>query len=169
MVLPVSFFERQHNAHYNSVAVYDADGACLGLYRKSHIPDGPGYQEKFYFSPGDTGVKVFDTRWVLDASGTRCVCRGDAGCCKVHGCCARVSPATGHWGPHAALTLVLQMQQPLDPHHLCRTLHLTPRLPRLPAAGLAASRRSSAGTNGSQRQRAAQRCRAQSCCCTPAP
>lgn len=84
VVLPVSFFEEANNAHYNSIVVIDADGSDLGLYRKSHIPDGPGlspwlyvydmvflaprfttnglfapgYQEKFYFNPGDTGFKV---------------------------------------------------------------------------------------------------------------
>lgn len=63
VVLPVSFFERANNAHYNSLAMVDADGSILGLYRKSHIPDGPGYQEKFYFSPGDTGFRVWDTRF----------------------------------------------------------------------------------------------------------
>ena len=61
VVLPVSFFERANNAYYNSLAMVDADGSILGLYRKSHIPDGPGYQEKFYFNPGDTGFKVWDT------------------------------------------------------------------------------------------------------------
>jgi len=60
-VIPVSFFERAGNAHYNSAAVIDADGAILGIYRKSHIPDGPGYEEKFYFSPGDTGFRAWDT------------------------------------------------------------------------------------------------------------
>eukprot|EP00897_Mesotaenium_endlicherianum_P009878 jgi/Mesen1/8919/ME000548S08437 len=63
VVLPVSFFERANNAFFNSVVVIDADGADLGLYRKSHIPDGPGYEEKFYFSPGDTGFKVFKTKF----------------------------------------------------------------------------------------------------------
>ncbi len=63
VVLPVSFFERANNAYYNSLAVIDADGRNLGLYRKSHIPDGPGYQEKFYFNPGDTGFKVWPTRY----------------------------------------------------------------------------------------------------------
>jgi N-carbamoylputrescine amidase len=63
VVLPVSFFERAGPAHFNSVIVFDADGRRRGLYRKSHIPDGPGYQEKFYFSPGDTGFRVFDTRY----------------------------------------------------------------------------------------------------------
>ncbi|XP_021887516.1 N-carbamoylputrescine amidase [Carica papaya] len=63
VVIPVSFFEEANNAHYNSVAIIDADGTDLGLYRKSHIPDGPGYQEKFYFNPGDTGFKVFQTRY----------------------------------------------------------------------------------------------------------
>ena len=61
VVLPVSFFERANNAYYNTVAVIDADGKELGLYRKSHIPDGVGYQEKFYFNPGDTGFKAWST------------------------------------------------------------------------------------------------------------
>lgn len=63
VVLPLSFFERGGNAHFNSLVMLDADGRDLGLYRKSHIPDGPGYQEKFYFAPGDTGFKVFETRY----------------------------------------------------------------------------------------------------------
>jgi len=63
VVLPVSFFERANNAYFNSVAMVDADGSLLGLYRKSHIPQGPGYEEKFYFSPGDTGFRVWDTRF----------------------------------------------------------------------------------------------------------
>lgn len=63
VVLPISFFERAGPAHFNSLAVIDADGSVVGVYRKSHIPDGPGYQEKFYFSPGDTGFKVFPTRF----------------------------------------------------------------------------------------------------------
>jgi N-carbamoylputrescine amidase len=63
VVLPLSFFERANNAHFNSLAMIDADGSVLGLYRKSHIPDGPGYQEKFYFNPGDTGFKVWQTRF----------------------------------------------------------------------------------------------------------
>jgi N-carbamoylputrescine amidase len=61
VVIPVSFFERAGQAHFNSVAMVDADGRILGLYRKSHIPQGPGYEEKFYFSPGDTGFRVWDT------------------------------------------------------------------------------------------------------------
>lgn len=63
VVLPVSFFERAGNSYFNSLVVLDADGRCLGLYRKSHIPDGPGYQEKFYFSPGDTGFRAWSTRY----------------------------------------------------------------------------------------------------------
>ncbi|NLM12485.1 MAG: N-carbamoylputrescine amidase [Epulopiscium sp.] len=63
VVLPISFFERKNNAHYNSVAVIDADGKILGIYRKTHIPDGPGYEEKFYFTPGDTGFKVWHTKF----------------------------------------------------------------------------------------------------------
>ena len=61
VVLPFSFFEAANNAHFNSLVVIDADGAVGPVYRKSHIPDGPGYQEKFYFSPGDTGFRVSDT------------------------------------------------------------------------------------------------------------
>ena len=63
VVLPVSFFERAGNVFYNSIAIIDADGAVLGVYRKSHIPNGPGYQEKNYFAPGDTGFKVWNTRY----------------------------------------------------------------------------------------------------------
>jgi N-carbamoylputrescine amidase len=63
VVVPVSFFERAGQAYYNSVAVVDADGAVLGVYRKSHIPDGPGYEEKFYFRPGETGFRVWPTRY----------------------------------------------------------------------------------------------------------
>ena len=63
VVLPISFYERKNNARYNSAAVIDADGRLLGVYRKSHIPDGPGYEEKFYFSPGDTGFRVWDTKF----------------------------------------------------------------------------------------------------------
>ncbi|WP_225028576.1 N-carbamoylputrescine amidase [Xinfangfangia pollutisoli] len=61
VVLPCSFFERAGQAHFNSLAMIDADGRMLGIYRKSHIPQGPGYQEKYYFSPGDTGFRVWDT------------------------------------------------------------------------------------------------------------
>jgi N-carbamoylputrescine amidase len=63
VVLPISFFERAGPAYFNSIAILDADGSQLGLYRKSHIPNGPGYQEKNYFSPGDTGFKVWQTRF----------------------------------------------------------------------------------------------------------
>lgn len=63
VVLPISFFERAGQAYFNSLVMIDADGAELGLYRKSHIPQGPGYEEKFYFSPGDTGFRVWDTAY----------------------------------------------------------------------------------------------------------
>ena len=63
IVLPVSFFERAQNVFFNSIAIIDADGSQLGIYRKSHIPQGSGYQEKYYFSPGDTGFKVWDTQF----------------------------------------------------------------------------------------------------------
>ncbi len=63
VVIPVSFFERRNQVFYNTVAVIDADGSNLGCYRKTHIPDGPGYEEKFYFSPGDTGFRAWRTRY----------------------------------------------------------------------------------------------------------
>lgn len=63
VVLPISFYEKMNNARYNALAVIDADGTVLGVYRKSHIPDGPGYEEKYYFNPGDTGFKVWDTKF----------------------------------------------------------------------------------------------------------
>lgn len=95
VVIPVSFFEEANNAHYNSIAIIDADGTDIGVYRKSHIPDGPGalnlyysknlcltsfacnksyissgYQEKYYFNPGDTGFKVSVNPFILE---TRCL------------------------------------------------------------------------------------------------
>lgn len=85
VVLPVSFFERSNNAYFNSVAVIDADGRLLGIYRKSHIPDGPGYQEKYYFNPGDTGFRIWQTR---------------AGCIGVGIC-------WDQWFPEAARIMVL--------------------------------------------------------------
>ena len=63
VTIPTSFFERDGPHHYNSLAMIDSDGEIMGVYRKSHIPDGPGYMEKFYFRPGDTGFKVWDTRF----------------------------------------------------------------------------------------------------------
>ena len=85
VVLPVSFFERANNAHFNSLAMIDADGRVLGLYRKSHIPDGPGYQEKYYFNPGDTGFRTWQTK---------------AGCIGVGIC-------WDQWFPEAARVMVL--------------------------------------------------------------
>lgn len=63
VVIPVSIFERDGPLYFNSIVILDADGKQLGVYRKSHIPDGPGYQEKYYFRPGDTGFKVWDTAY----------------------------------------------------------------------------------------------------------
>lgn len=63
VVLPVSFYERDENVLYNSAAIIDADGQILGVYRKTHIPDDQFYQEKFYFTPGDSGFRVWDTRY----------------------------------------------------------------------------------------------------------
>ena len=65
VVIPVSFYERDGNCQYNSVAMIDADGSLLGVYRKTHIPDDHYYQEKFYFTPGNTGFRVFETRYGL--------------------------------------------------------------------------------------------------------
>jgi len=59
VVIPISFFEKDGPRYFNSIAIADADGRILGVYRKSHIPDGPGYQEKYYFRPGDTGFKAW--------------------------------------------------------------------------------------------------------------
>lgn len=61
VVIPVSIFEKDGPEYFNSIVMVDADGRLLGVYRKSHIPDGPGYQEKFYFRPGDTGFRVWET------------------------------------------------------------------------------------------------------------
>ncbi|ELB2048066.1 N-carbamoylputrescine amidase [Vibrio parahaemolyticus] len=63
VVIPVSYFEKAGNTFFNSLVMIDADGAVLDNYRKSHIPDGPGYSEKYYFSPGDTGFKVWQTKF----------------------------------------------------------------------------------------------------------
>ncbi|MEM0964657.1 MAG: carbon-nitrogen hydrolase [Verrucomicrobiota bacterium] len=61
VVLSYSFFEKANQSYFNSLAIFDGDRGCHGIYRKSHIPDGPNYEEKFYFTPGDTGLRVFDT------------------------------------------------------------------------------------------------------------
>ena len=63
VVLPISYFEKSNNAYFNSVAVIDSDGTILGNYRKSHIPDAAGYLEKYYFNPGNTGFKVWNTNF----------------------------------------------------------------------------------------------------------
>ncbi len=63
VVLPISVYERAGQARFNTVAMIDADGSLMGSYRKTHIPDGPGYSEKYYFTPGDTGFQVWDTRF----------------------------------------------------------------------------------------------------------
>lgn len=86
IVIPWSFFEKSGPHYFNSVLMIDADGTKLGLYRKSHIPDGPGYQEKFYFRPGNTGFKVFKTRF------------GSLG----------VGICWDQWFPEAARSMVLQ-------------------------------------------------------------
>jgi N-carbamoylputrescine amidase len=69
VVLPVSFFEQASPSYFNSLAMIDAGGKILGLYRKSHIPEGPGYHEKYYFTPGDTGFRVWRTRFGVLSAG----------------------------------------------------------------------------------------------------
>lgn len=69
VVLPLSYFERDNNSYFNSLVMIDADGSVLDNYRKTHIPDGPGYCEKFYFSPGDTGFRVWRTRYGVFGAG----------------------------------------------------------------------------------------------------
>lgn len=86
VVLPISFFERDNNSFFNSIGIFDADGSLLGIYRKSHIPDSPGYQEKFYFSPGNTGFRVWQTKYA-----------------KIG-----VAICWDQWFPEAARTMVLQ-------------------------------------------------------------
>ena len=63
IAMPISFYEQDGNVLYNSIAMIDADGSVMGVYRKTHIPDDHFYQEKFYFTPGGTGFKVWDTRF----------------------------------------------------------------------------------------------------------
>ena len=63
VVLPISFYEKAGNTAFNTIAIIDADGTILGTYRKTHIPDGLPYAEKFYFTPGDTGFKVWKTKY----------------------------------------------------------------------------------------------------------
>ena len=86
VVLPVSFFERANNAYFNSVCMIDANGSRLGVYRKSHIPQAPGYEEKFYFNPGDTGFQVWPTRY----------------------CSIGVGICWDQWFPEAARTMALK-------------------------------------------------------------
>ena len=86
VVLPISFFERANNTFFNSIGIIDADGDLLGVYRKSHIPDSPGYQEKFYFSPGNTGFRVWESKYANIG----------------------VAICWDQWFPEAARTMVLQ-------------------------------------------------------------
>ena len=86
VVLPISYFERDGDKYYNSLSVADADGRLLGNYRKSHIPSGPGYQETYYFRPGDSGFMVWDTAYA----------------------CIGVGICWDQWFPEAARSMVLQ-------------------------------------------------------------
>ena len=112
VVLPISYFERDTNTFYNSLVMIDADGTVLHNYRKSHIPDGPGYSEKFYFTPGDTGFTVWNTAYGVLGAG---ICWDQwfpevARCCALAGAEAMLYPtaigsepqdptldSSGHW------------------------------------------------------------------------
>ena len=93
MVLPLSFFEKANNAFYNSLVVIDADGSIASHYRKSHIPDGPGYQEKWYFTPGDTGAHAMMSPL---AGSRRCLvrleCAGRLGRLRLGAYCSSMLP-----------------------------------------------------------------------------
>jgi N-carbamoylputrescine amidase len=110
VAIPISFFEKDGPRYYNSIAMADADGEILGVYRKSHIPDGPGYQEKYYFRPGDTGFKAWTTK------------HGKIG----------VGICWDQWYPEAARAMVLQGAEVLfyptaigtEPYDLALDTHL---------------------------------------------
>ena len=108
VVIAVPFLERAGQAHFNSCAMVDADGAVLGVYRKSHIPDGAGYQEKFYFSPGDTGFKVWKTHHGSLGVG---ICwdqvRMTHFCAWVRLQCQHQQRSVPQWFPEAARAMVL--------------------------------------------------------------
>ncbi|PLW70918.1 N-carbamoylputrescine amidase [Pseudohalioglobus lutimaris] len=94
VVLPLSYYERDTNTFFNSLVMIDADGTVMDNYRKSHIPDGPGYCEKFYFTPGDTGFKVWKTRYGVFGAG---ICWDQwfpetARCCALMGAEAMLYP-----------------------------------------------------------------------------
>ena len=101
VVLPISFFERAGRAHYNSIAVFDADGSCVGLYRKSHIPTGPGYEEKFFFNPV-RALQACGWRWqiwLLTTGAVLCACRvTPASKCSRRGSPTLVLPSAGTSG-----------------------------------------------------------------------
>lgn len=125
MVLPISFFEKDNQAYYNSIAIIDADGEVLGVYRKSHIPDGPGYEEKFYFNPGDTGFKVWNTKycklgvaicwdqWFPEAARIMTLMGAEV----ISGRCAlRLTRSVSHRHRHGASGQRHQQQRPLETH-----------------------------------------------------
>ena len=125
IVIPISFFEKDGPRYYNSVAIADAGGEILGVYRKSHIPDGPGYQEKYYFRPGDTGFKAWKTK---------------------HGMIG-VGICWDQWYPEAARAMVLAGRRApaLSDGHRLRALRPHPRYPQAMAAR-------DAGPRGSERR-----------------
>jgi singapore isolate B (sub-type 7) whole genome shotgun sequence assembly, scaffold_8 len=113
VVLPISFFEKDNQAYYNSIAIIDADGTVLGVYRKSHIPDGPGYEEKFYFNPGDTGFKVWNTKY-----------------CKLG-----VAICWDQWFPEAARIMTLMGAEVLSRTFIAEIIYSVPHCHRFGASG----------------------------------
>lgn len=144
VVLPISIYERANNALFNTVVMIDADGTVLGIYRKSHIPDGPGYTEKYYFSPGDTGFRVFHTRvgrigvaicwdqWFPEAARAMALMGADLLCYPTAIGTEPPDPtwdSSGHWQRamqgHAASNLVPVLAANRVGHEIGRTTEIT--------------------------------------------
>jgi N-carbamoylputrescine amidase len=126
VVVPVSFFERDGDAFYNSVAVLDADGSVLGVYRKTHIPDGTGYEEKHYFRPGDTGFRVFRTRHAALGVG---ICWDQwfpesARCMTLLGADVLLYPTAIGSEPATARDTAAPWRRAMIGHAVCNTIHL---------------------------------------------
>jgi N-carbamoylputrescine amidase len=126
LVIPVSFFERDGDAFYNSVAMLDADGQLLGVYRKTHIPDGAGYEEKFYFKPGDTGFRVFQTRYAALGVG---ICWDQwfpesARCMTLLGADALLFPTAIGSEPLTKRDTAAAWRRAMVGHAVCNTIHV---------------------------------------------
>ena len=126
VVLPVSFFERDGDAFYNSMAMVDADGSVLGVYRKTHIPDGAGYEEKHYFRPGDTGFRVFRTRYAALGVG---ICWDQwfpesARCMTLLGADVLLYPTAIGSEPVTARDTAAPWRRAMIGHAVCNTIHV---------------------------------------------